>query len=230
MLKRGYVVAFANYRNEIPEMYNKIERTKNMEDTISGGARVLKSTPTLDSDDYIALIEQMQALPFVRHDDVGTIGVSHSGELQAKAAAQITWGAGVLIEGASYEFLAVDTSKAPRKEGVMHLEDPNLVKQIADKPKAMERIRRMKTPFLHLGRDRDHLQGVFRTLYDWMAEAGHKDNNWVSADHAVHGYGFLYRKDDGSYAPDDVQKKNFELWMSFFDKHLKHGGGTAAAR
>src|SRR6185436_8910237 len=122
MLKRGYVVAFANYRNEIPEAYNSANRAKNMEDTISGGARVLKSTATLDSDDYISLIEQLQNLPFVRHDDVGTIGVSHSGELQAKAASQVTWGGGVLIEGASYEFLAVDTSKAPRKDGVMQLQ------------------------------------------------------------------------------------------------------------
>jgi hypothetical protein len=220
MLKRGYVVAFANYRNEIPEAYNSSDRSKNLEDTISGGARVLKSTATLDSDDYISLIEHLQNLPFVRRQDVGTIGVSHSGELQAKAASQITWGGGVLIEGASYEFLAVDTSKAPRKDGVMQLEDPALVKKIANKQKAMERIRRMKTPFLHLGRDRDHLQGVFRTLYDWMTEAGIKDQTWNSSDHETHGYGLLYRKEDGSYAPDEMQKKSFEQWLTFFDKHL----------
>lgn len=220
MLKRGYVVAFANYRNEIPEAFNSADRSKNMEDTISGGARVLKSTATLDSDDYISLIEHLQNLPFVRRADVGTIGVSHSGELQAKAASQITWGGGVLIEGASYEFLAVDTSKAPRQDGVMQLQDPALVKKIANKQKAMERIHRMKTPFLHLGRDRDHLQGVFRTLYDWMTEAGVKDQTWVSADHDTHGYGLLYRKEDGSYAPDAMQKKSFDEWLGFFDKHL----------
>ena len=220
MLKRGYVVAFANYRNEIPQAYNRVDRAKNMEDTISGGARTLKSTATLDSDDYIALIEHVQGLPYVRGKDVGTIGVSHAGELQAKAASAITWGAGVLIEGASYEFLAVDTDKAPRKDGVMSLEDPALVKSIADKPRAMERIRRMKTPFLHLGRDQDHLQGVFRTLYDWMVEAGIKDSEWVSADHNTHGYGLLYRNEDGSYAPDALQKQNFDRWMGFFDSHL----------
>jgi dienelactone hydrolase len=222
MLKRGYVVAYANYRNEIPQAYNQASRTKNIEDNISGGARVLKSTATLDSDDYIALIEHLQALPYVRAKDVGTIGVSHSGELQAKAAAEVTWGAGVLIEGASYEFIAVDTDKAPRKDGVMTLDDPVLVKSISDKPKAMERIRRMKTPFLHLGRDRDHLQGVFRTLYDWMVEAGVKDSVWASADHATHGYGLLYRNEDGSYQPDAVQKQSFDQWMGFFDKHLKN--------
>lgn len=222
MLRRGYVVAYANYRNEIPQAYNQTDRAQNVEDTISGGARVLKSTATLDSDDYIVLIEHLQNLPFVRANDVGTIGVSHSGELQAKAAAAITWGAGVLIEGASYEFIAVDVSKALRKDGVMHLEDPDLVKSISDKPKAMQRIRRMKTPFLHLGRDRDHLQGVFRTLHDWMIEAGHQDSTWDSADHAVHGYGLLYRRDDGSYMPDELQKQNFDRWMAFFDKHLKN--------
>ena len=230
MLKRGYVVAFANYRNEIPQAYNSIGRSKNLEDTISGGARVLKSNATLDSDDYIALIEHLQGLPYVRKQDVGTIGVSHAGEVQAKAASQITWGAGVLIEGASYEFLAVDTDKAPRKDGVMNLEDPALVKSIADKPRAMERIARMKTPFLHLGRDQDHLQGVFRTLYDWMAEAGVKDSTWVSADHATHGYGLLYRAEDGSYKPDAMQAKSFDQWMSFFDTHLHNATAVASSR
>lgn len=229
MLKRGYVVAYANYRNEIPQAYNQADRSKNVEDTISGGARTLKSTATLDSDDYVALIEHLQGLPFVRRQDVGTIGVSHAGELQAKAAAAITWGAGVLIEGASYEFIAVDTDKAPRKDGVMSLEDPVLVKSIANKPKAMERIRRMRTPFLHLGRDKDHLQGVFRTLYDWMAEAGVKDSTWVSADHPTHGYGLLYRNEDGSYTPDAMQKQYFNQWMGFFDRHL-HTNAVAAAR
>lgn len=221
MLKRGYVVAYGNYRNEIPEAYNSADRSRNVEDTISGGARVLKSTATLDSDDYIALIEHLQNLPYVRNDGVGTIGVSHSGELQAKAAAQITWGAGVLIEGASYEFLAVDTTRAPRKDGVMQLEDPELVKKLANKQKAMERIQRMRTPFMHLGRDRDHLQGVFRTLYDWMTEAGIPNQTWGSADHATHGYGLLYRNEDGSYTPDKMQREFFEQWMAFFDKHLK---------
>jgi dienelactone hydrolase len=230
MLKRGYVVAYANYRNEIPQAYNSVARSKNLEDTISGGARVLKSNATLDSDDYIALIEHLQGLPYVRKEDVGTIGVSHAGELQAKAAAQITWGAGVLIEGASYEFLAVDTDKAPRKDGVMNLADPALVKSIADKPRAMERITRMKTPFLHLGRDQDHLQGVFRTLYDWMVEAGVKDSTWVSADHATHGYGLLYRSEDGSYKPDAMQAKSFDQWMSFFDTHLHNATAVASAR
>jgi dienelactone hydrolase len=222
MLKRGYVVAYGNYRNEIPEAYNSADRSRNLEDTISGGARVLKSTATLDSDDYISLIEHLQSLPYVRHDDVGTIGVSHSGELQAKAASQITWGAGVLIEGASYEFLAVDTSKAPRKDGVMQLEDPDLVKKLANKQKAMERIRRMKTPFMHLGRDRDHLQGVFRTLYDWMTEAGIPNQVWDSSDHDTHGYGLLYRNESGSYTPDEMQREAFEQWMAFFDKHLRN--------
>jgi hypothetical protein len=106
MLERGYVVAYGNYRNEIPDLYNAAARTTNVEDTIAGEGRTLKSSATLDSDDYVALIEHLRALEYVR--GVGTVGVSHSGELQAKAAAVITWDAGVLIEGASHEFLVVD--------------------------------------------------------------------------------------------------------------------------
>jgi len=218
MIKRGYVVAFGNFRNEIPQAYNSQERSKNIADEISGGARALKSTATLDSDDYIALIEHVKSLPYV--SKVGTIGVSHSGELQAKAAAETTWGAAVPIEGAAYEFLPVDVPNAPKKDGVMHLEDPALVKKLTDKNRAMERIKRIKTPFLHLGRDGDHLQGVFVTNYEWMKEAG-VDARWDSANHDVHGYGLLYRNADGTYTPDAMQKEFFEKWMAYFDEKLK---------
>jgi hypothetical protein len=180
--------------------------------------------PALDHLDYIALIEHLQNLTEVSR--VGTIGISHSGELQAKAAAEITWAAAVPIEGAVHEFLPVDYSRAPRKDRVMQLQDPDFTASIIDKDKAMERIRRIRTPFLHLGRDGDHLQGLFILNHRWMQEAG-VDSTWMSAAHDVHGYGFLYRNDDGSYTPDPMQRQFFEHWMAFFDKRLKGSGQTA---
>lgn len=228
MVARGYVVAYAEYRNEIPYLYEQIDRSTNLEDNISGGQRTLKSTPSLDSDDYIAIVQYLQSRPDVDADAVGTYGVSHSGELMLKAASEITFGAAVPNEGAAYEFLSVDTGpSAPRKGTEIQFQDIELVRKRADKAKAMARIRRIKTPFLHLGRDDDHLQGVFKLSHEWMVEAG-KDSTWASFDHPVHGYGFLYRKADGSFNPDPIQEKAYELVMTFFDKHLKHSHATTA--
>jgi hypothetical protein len=84
----------------------------------------------------------------------------------------------------------------------------------------MERIKRIRTPILHIGRNADHLQGIFRLAHEWMQEAG-KDTTWVSFDHPVHGFPFIYRGTDGTYKPDPVQRKAFELFMEFFDRHLK---------
>jgi hypothetical protein len=103
-------------------------------------------------------------------------------------------------------------------------QDRELVRRNADKKKAMERIGRIETPILHVGRDRDHLQGIFQLAHEWMLEAG-KDSTWVSMDHPDHGYPYLYRQPDGSFRPDAVQMKAFETFMAYFDKYLKNGEG-----
>ncbi len=230
MIARGYVVAYAEYRNEIPYLYQKNPRSENLSDNISGGQRALKSNPTLDSDDYISIIQYLQLLPYVDKDAVGTYGVSHSGEVMEKAAAEITWGAAVPNEGAAHEFLNVDTGpNAPRRGTEIWFNDVEVARKFADKAFAMERIRRIKTPFLHVGRDRDAQEGIFRLVHEWMVEAG-KDSTWVSFDHPVHGYGFIYTKADGSYQPDPIQQQVFDIVMQFFDKHLKHTHQTTGGR
>lgn len=229
MLGRGYVVAYAEYRNEIPYLYEEIDRAENLSDNISGGQRTLKSSPTLDSDDYVAIIHYLQSLPYVDKDAVGAYGVSHSGELMLKAASQITFGAAVPNEGAAHEFLSVNTGPtAPRKGTEIQYQDIEVVRKNADKAKGMARIRRINTPFLHLGRDKDHLQGIFMLAHQWMKEAG-KDSTWVSFDHPVHGYGFIYADENSVYNPDPIQRKAFDVVMAFFDKHLKHSHGTTSS-
>ena len=229
MVARGYVVAYAEPRNEIPDLYNKTERAENLPDSVSGGQRTLKSSPTLDSDDFISMIQYLQSLPYVDKDAVGAFGVSHSGELILKAASEITFGCGVPNEGAANEYLEIDIGpSAPRKGAEIQFQDEALVSQRANKAKAMERLMRVKTPMLVMGRDQDHQQGVFRLTYDWLKEAG-KDATWVSFDHPVHGYAFIYRQPDGSYKPDPIQEKAWDVYMAFFDKHLKHTHGTGSA-
>jgi dienelactone hydrolase len=224
MIQRGYVVVYLNYRNEIPHLYELEEEAANLPDDISGGDnRTLKSAPSLDSDDFIAVLRYLKTLPYVDKDAIGAVGVSHSGEMVLKAAARITIAAGVAIEGASHEFLSVNTgSTAPRKADEIQYQDIEVVKRNADKAKAMERIRNIRTPILHIGREQDHLQGIFRLAHQWMLEAG-KDSTWASFDHPDHGFPFIYRREDGSYRPDPVQQRAFDLFMEFFDQRLNRG-------
>lgn len=221
MIRRGYVVAYVNYRNEIPHLYGQSEQARNLPDDMSGGEnRTLKSAPTLDSDDLIAIFRYLRTLPYVDKDAIGAVGVSHGGEMILKAAAETTFAAGVAIEGASHEFLSVNTGPtAPRKDNEIQYQDIEIVRKNADKASAMTRIRRIRTPILHIGRERDHLQGIFRLAHEWMLEAG-KDSTWVSFDHPDHGYPFIYRQADGSYQPDPIQQQAFDIFMDFFEKRL----------
>src|SRR5262245_58022679 len=64
MIARGYAVAYPNYRNEIPHLYEREDAVKNLADDVSGGdKRTLKSAPSLDSDDFIAVIRYLDAQP-----------------------------------------------------------------------------------------------------------------------------------------------------------------------
>ncbi len=223
MIERGYVVVTLNYRNEIPYLYEKLqEPAKNLPDSISGERRTLKSVPTLDHQDLVAILKYLRSLPYIDKNGVGAMGVSHSGEMILKAAAEYDFNAGVCIEPAAHEFLQVNTGPtAPRKNNEIQYNDIEVARKNADKDAAMERVRRIHTPILIFGRETDHQQGIFKLTTEWMKEAG-KDVTWKSFDHPVHGYVFIYRQPDGSYKPDPMQEKAFEIFMSYFDKHLKH--------
>ena len=175
-----------------------------------------------DHEDLIAIMRYLQTLPYVDKNAIGAMGVSHSGEMILKAAAEYDFAAGVCIEPATHEFLSVNTSPtAPRKGTEIQYNDIEVVRKNADKAAAMERIRRIKTPILIFGRDTDHLNGIFKLTNEWLREAG-KDVTWYSFDHPVHGYVFIYPQPDGAYRPDPIQEKTFEIVMSYFDKRLKH--------
>lgn len=221
MIGRGYAVAYVNYRNEIPHLYGRIQRAHAVEDDVSGEMRTLKSAPTLDSDDLAAVFTYLQTLPYVDSAAIGAVGVSHGGEIILKAAAETTFAAGVVIEGASHEFLSVNTGPtAPRAAGKLLYHDIEVARRNADKAAAMARVRRIAVPILHIGRDADHLQGIFRLAHEWMQEAG-KDTTWASFDHPEHGFPFIYAMADGSYRPDAVQQRAFDFFMDFFDNHLR---------
>jgi dienelactone hydrolase len=222
MIARGYVVVTVNYRNEIPYAYEQSKPPQNLPDSISGDRRMLKSGPTLDHEDLIAIIRYLQTLPYIDKNAVGAMGVSHSGEMIMKASSEYTFAAGVCIEPADHEFLTVNTGPdAPRKDNEIQYNDIEVARKNANKAEAIERIQRINTPMLIFGRDTDHQQGIFKLTYEWMKEAG-KDVQWASFNHPVHGYVFIFNQPDGSYKPDEIQQKTFEIFMDYFDKHLKH--------
>jgi dienelactone hydrolase len=222
MIARGYVIVTVNYRNEIPYAYEQSKPPQNLPDSISGERRMLKSGPTLDHEDLIAILRYLRTLPYVDKNGVGAMGVSHSGEMIMKASSEYTFDAGVCIEPADHEFLTVDTGpNAPRKNNEIQYNDEEVARAHANKAEGMERIERIHTPILIFGREKDHQQGIFKLTYDWMKEAG-KDVQWQSFDHPVHGYVFIYNQPDGSYKPDEIQAKVFDIFMDYFDKHLKH--------
>lgn len=221
MLARGYVVVTVNYRNEIPYAYEQSKPPQNLPDSISGERRMLKSGPTLDHEDLIAILQYMRTLPYVKKDGVGAIGVSHSGEMIMKAASEYSFNAGICVEPANHEFLTVNTGPtAPRKNNEIQYNDIEVARKNANKTEAMERIQRIQTPILIFGRDTDHQQGIFKLTYEWMKEAN-KDVTWYSFNHPVHGYVLIRNQEDGSYKPDQIQQKTYEIFMDYFDKHLK---------
>ena len=229
MIERGYAVVTINYRNEIPYAYESAKPPTNLKDSISGERRMLKSGPTLDHEDLIAIVRYLQTRPDIKRDGIGSMGVSHSGEMIIKAASEFSWGAGVCIEPANHEFLTVNTGPtAPRRGSEIQYNDVEVARANANKIEAMERISRIQMPILIFGRTTDHQNGIFKLSYEWMKEAG-KNVEWQEFDHPVHGYVFIYPQKDGSYKPDAMQAKAFDVVMNYFDEHLKKTPAKSAA-
>jgi dienelactone hydrolase len=223
LVERGYVAAFVSYRNEVPELYNEIAAAELLADTVSGGNRTLRSAPTLDSDDHLAIVEHARSLPYTDPNGIGAIGSSHSGEIIMKTATSHGGlAAAVPSEAAVLEYLAIDVSRAPRDASgsELQLQDKEVARRLADKDRAMQRIRKVETPLLIMGRDDDHLQGIFALLHEWLTEAG-RDATWASFDHPEHGYTLLGRVEGHDGQPDATQERAFDLYMDFFDAHLK---------
>ena len=85
---------------------------------------------------------------------------------------------------------------------------------------ARRRISGIRTPILVMGRDDDHLQGIFRATYELLAEEG-KDVEWVSWDHPLHGYIYPVRGDDGRYDTSDVAEQAIDGVITYLDRYLK---------
>jgi dipeptidyl aminopeptidase/acylaminoacyl peptidase len=224
LLERDYACAWIRYRSEVELGYENGGRL--IRDTRQG--RDMFNRSPLEYEDEIAIVEQLKKDPRLDPDRVGLIGMSHGGEMVLKITSEYQGvAAAVASEPASHEFLALspdDTAFVDPETGLRNIEEMQMVetdkvRSRIDLAKAKERISTIDTPILVMGRESDHLQGIFRTSYELLAEEG-KTVEWVSWDHDLHGYIYPQRGADGEYQVDDVQAKAIEGVLDFLDRHL----------
>ncbi len=221
----GYACAWLRYRTEVELGYH--EGGPLVRDMRQG--RELFNRAPLEYEDEIAAIEFVKRLPVIDGDRVGLVGVSHAGEMILKITSEYDGVAvGVCCEPAAHEYLAltpdetafVNTETQLRNIEAMQMAEVDKVRRRIDHETAAQRIAGVETPLLIMGRDDDHLQGIFRTTYELLAEAG-KEVEWVSYDHPLHGYIYPERGTDGEYDIDDMQAEAIATVIAFLDRYLK---------
>lgn len=225
LVDAGYACAWLRYRTEVELGYNdggRLVRDKRQ------GREMFNRSP-LEYEDEIAIIEHVKTLPFVDAKRVALIGMSHGGEMVLKIASEYHGVAcAVASEPAAHEYLALtpdDTAFVNETTGLRNIEEMRMaevdkVRRRIDLDVAGARIAGIETPILVMGREGDHLQGIFRATYELLEEAG-KDVEWVSYEHDLHGYVFPLRGNDGAYEVNEVQLEAIGGVIAYLDRHLK---------
>jgi dipeptidyl aminopeptidase/acylaminoacyl peptidase len=225
LVDAGYACAWLRYRTEVELGYNNggpLVRDQRQ------GREMFNRSP-LEYEDEIAIIEHVKRLAFVDANRIGLIGRSHGGEMALKIASEYPGvAAAVLNEPAAHEFLALtpdDTAFVNEETQLRNIEDMQMaevekVRRRIDMDIAAARVATIDTPMLVMGRDEDHLQGIFRTTYELLKEAG-KPVEWMSYDHPMHGYVFPERGADGEYELDEIQVGAIDFMIGWLDRHLK---------
>lgn len=217
LLAEGYAVCFTEGRREIEEAY--------------GG-----DVPApLDHEDVVNTFRYLRRQPFVDAERIGFFGVSHGGELQLKLISELGNGPAALValEPAVIEYLGLRYDGQRTEENLQF--DDDLSDDQVDIERAEERIQRIAddVPILIGGRDDDHLQGLFRKLYELLDRAG-KRVEWASWSHPEHAYRWGPRRTEevefyyGSnvetnrhYDLDPVQVETLDRVVEFLNEHVK---------
>jgi dipeptidyl aminopeptidase/acylaminoacyl peptidase len=222
LLERGYACAWIRYRTEVELGYENGGRL--IWDTRQG--RDMFNRSPLEYEDEIAIVEQLKEDPRIDPHRVGLIGMSHGGEMVLKitsisrvaavASGLVTWfwhcARRVCIRRPEHR-LATSRMQMVETEKVRSHRHGE----------GQGRIATIDTPILVMGREDDHLQGIFRTSYELLAEEG-KPVEWVSWDHDLHGYVYPQRGANGDYEVNDVQESAIGGVLDFLDKHLQTAG------
>jgi hypothetical protein len=226
LLAAGYACAWGRYRTEVELGYH---RGGDLVVDTRQGMDLMNRAP-LEYEDEVAILQHVRQHPRIDAGRLGHVGVSHAGEMLFKLASQYDGllRAGVACEPANHEFLDLtpdDTAFVNPETRLRNIEEMQMreterVRQRTNVPLALERIKPIDLPILVMGRDDDHLQGIFRLSYQLLAESG-KDVQWVSWDHPLHGYIFPVTRDDGTVEVDDVQERAIDGVIEFLDARLK---------
>ena len=226
LLAAGYACAWGRYRTEVELGFHRggtlvVDRRQGMD--------LLNRSP-LEFEDEVSIIQHVRQHPQIDADRIGHVGVSHAGEMLFKLASQYNGliQAGVACEPANHEFLDltpdstafVNPDTQLRNIEEMQMRDPKSVRARINESLALNRVSTIDVPMLVMGRDDDHLQGIFRLSYDLLAENG-KEVEWVSWDHPLHGYIFPVRGDDGIDMVDNIQDRAINGVIGFLDRYLK---------
>ena len=224
LVECGMACAWLRYRTEVELGYNN---GGPLVRDVRQGHEMFNRSP-LEYEDEIAITEYFKKLPWVDPNRMALIGMSHGGEMALKIASEYHgFAAAVASEPAAHEFLAlspdetafVNQSTSMRNIEEMQMAELGKVLGRIDRDLAQSRIESINTPFLIMGRDDDHLQGIFRATYELMCEAG-KDVDWVSYGHGFHGYVFPVRGADGEYELNDIQIDAIENVVGWLARQL----------
>ena len=204
LLAEGYVVCYTEGRMEIEEAYGT------------------DLPAPLDHNDLIATYRYVQGQSYVDPERVAFFGVSHGGELQMKLISEIREGPAALVPGepAVIEYLGLRYD-GPRTEQNLQFNTELSDSQI-DFERAWARIQAISpsVPILVLGRDTDHLQGLFRKLYELLVRAG-KRAEWATWDHPVHAYHWGPRRTAEGYQPEPLQQETLDHVVTFLNQHVR---------
>jgi predicted dienelactone hydrolase len=212
-LEAGYAVGWLRYRAEVWFEYTRVPQLE----VSNRLAHQLLNRPALEYDDLKTIVEYVRSLPYVDADKVGLVGNSHGGGMILKATAEMSVAAAIASEPDASEFLQMDPSRFEGED--VEYRTMQSVLPYLNKDVAMQRIRRIETPILMMGRADDELQGIFETAYTWMKEAG-RDVEWLSHDHPVHGYLIRIPEENGVYKPDSIQLQAIQEALDFFGRHM----------
>lgn len=219
LLEAGFACAWIRYRTEVELGYNlggKLVRDMRQ------GRGMFNRSP-LEYEDEIAIVEYLKTRPDVDGDRIGLIGSSHGGEMALKITSEYHGvAAAVANEPAAHEFLVLKTDSSVslneatglRNIEEMQMSDVDYVLGRIDTEVALERISTIQTPILVLGREDDHLQGIFRATYTLLEQAG-KDAEWESYDHPIHGHVFPFPGPDGEPEVDEIQEAAIDRIIEF---------------
>ena len=226
LLAAGYACAWGRYRTEVELGFHHggplvVDHRSGME---------LMNRSPLEFEDELAILRHVGDHPRIDADRLGHVGVSHAGEMLFKLSSQYSdvLRAGVASEPANHEFLdlrpessdIIEPDAHVRNVEEMQMHDTSRVRDRCNQPLALERMSSIDVPLLVMGRDDDHLQGIFKLSYDLLVESGN-DATWVSFNHPLHGYIFPATGADGRVEVDQMQEEAIDVIIAFLDRHLK---------